>query len=269
MPEYGKSTNAELQALLKERGLPHSGKKAELVARLQEDDKKKESEGAAPSTEVKPKSATAEDEIDWEDDDAPASKTAAPTSEASKKAQESTAKSEPVAKVGQPSAPSVLADVSKEQDDDAPAASDEKPKEKTPVDFSIGLAKTTLDEEIEKRKARAKKFGVESTDPLAEEALKRLERAKKFGETEVPQGLNQALPDRRPKRGRDDGDERGDFKRRGGRGGRFGRGFGRGGNRRQGPSRENEQTNGAGGRSTGLSEKDRAAAEARKARFAN
>ena len=39
MPEYGKKTVAELQEILKGRSLPHTGKKAELVARLNEADK--------------------------------------------------------------------------------------------------------------------------------------------------------------------------------------------------------------------------------------
>jgi SAP domain len=39
MPDYGKKTVAELQEILKGRSLPHTGKKAELVARLNEADK--------------------------------------------------------------------------------------------------------------------------------------------------------------------------------------------------------------------------------------
>ena len=39
MPDYAKMKNAELEALLKQRSLPHTGKKAEMVARLQEADK--------------------------------------------------------------------------------------------------------------------------------------------------------------------------------------------------------------------------------------
>ena len=57
MPEYTKMKNADLESLLKERGLPHTGKKADMVARLEEDDKKKNNE----------------DEIDWDDDAADAS----------------------------------------------------------------------------------------------------------------------------------------------------------------------------------------------------
>jgi SAP domain-containing ribonucleoprotein len=39
MPEYGKKTVAELTEILKGRSLPHTGKKADLVARLNEADK--------------------------------------------------------------------------------------------------------------------------------------------------------------------------------------------------------------------------------------
>src|ERR1700761_3930036 len=69
MPDYSKMKNADLEALLKERGLPHTGKKADMVSRLQEDDKSKV---AAPV------GATNEDEIDW-DDDAPDAPTSRPS----------------------------------------------------------------------------------------------------------------------------------------------------------------------------------------------
>lgn len=39
MPEYSKKTVVELQEILKGRSLPHTGKKADLVARLTEADK--------------------------------------------------------------------------------------------------------------------------------------------------------------------------------------------------------------------------------------
>lgn len=42
MSDYGKKTVAELQEILKGRSLPHTGKKAELVARLNEADKSAE-----------------------------------------------------------------------------------------------------------------------------------------------------------------------------------------------------------------------------------
>ena len=39
--DYSNIKNAELQKLLKSRSLPRSGKKADMVTRLLEDDKKK------------------------------------------------------------------------------------------------------------------------------------------------------------------------------------------------------------------------------------
>ena len=70
MADYAKMKNAELEALLKERNLPHTGKKADLVKRLQDAD--------AASSEPAKKD---EDEIDWDDEQpsapAPASKPAA------------------------------------------------------------------------------------------------------------------------------------------------------------------------------------------------
>lgn len=38
MVDYSKKTNAELQEILKSRSLPHTGRKADLVARLNEAD---------------------------------------------------------------------------------------------------------------------------------------------------------------------------------------------------------------------------------------
>ncbi|KAK5157680.1 hypothetical protein LTR04_005327, partial [Oleoguttula sp. CCFEE 6159] len=141
-----------------------------------------------------------------------------------------------------------------------PAETAEPVKEKTSVDFTSGLANTTLDEEIEKRRARAKKFGMEES---ADDALKALERAKKFGGTgEVPKGLNEALPERKERkrgRGGDDGERGGNKRQSQGRSG--GRPSG-GRDRRPSPRK---------GRSGGpgwMSEADRAKAEARKAKFA-
>jgi SAP domain-containing ribonucleoprotein len=262
MPDYAKMKNAELEALLKQRSLPHTGKKADMVARLQEDDKKESA--------TAPAAAAKEDEIDWDDDAAESGKAAAPAPSTTK----SSTGAPSIATSTAPktaTAPTASTDVTKSAvpptsgtgkpvGSDAATAASNQPEEgsesKPATDFSIGLPETTLDEEIEKRKARAKKFGLQEDNPLADEALQRLARAKKFGETDRPMGLNSALPERREKRRRDGEDHgRHDFKRRG-RGGR--RHMGRGdGDRRQ------DQGNG-----TWMSEKDRAAAEARKARFA-
>src|SRR5687767_13789636 len=78
--EYSKKPHAELIEILKSRSLPHSGKKADLVARLQEADKAEEetkSKTISPTTS-KTESAPAnadvqEDTIDWDDDDVTAS----------------------------------------------------------------------------------------------------------------------------------------------------------------------------------------------------
>ena len=43
MPDYQKKTVAELTEILKSRSLPHTGKKADLVGRLNEADKNAES----------------------------------------------------------------------------------------------------------------------------------------------------------------------------------------------------------------------------------
>jgi SAP domain-containing ribonucleoprotein len=271
MTEYAKMKNDELSALLKERKLPHTGKKAEMVERLQKDDEKASAKPAAG----------AEDEIDWDDDEAaaaPAPATAAPT-EAVIPNEETVERAGGEGQPPNPQAvPNQVADIDPAQTDDltvdAPAegaaagaaevTSEEKKEEPAP-DYSKGLAATNLDEEIEKRKKRALKFGTKFED---DEGLKKLERAKKFGEVGPPKGLDEALPERRQKRIHEGGDDAGSNKRR-----EAGRAGGRGGRRenrnRDGREirRSENKTSGSGG-SGWMSEKDRAAAEARKAKFA-
>ncbi|KAH7078904.1 hypothetical protein BKA63DRAFT_253767 [Paraphoma chrysanthemicola] len=295
MPDYAKMKNADLEALLKERGLPTGGKKADMVDRLTKDDEAK----AAPATTKA--AVNAEDEIDWDDegDDtaAPAAKADAPV----------TSNEETVEKAGgegqaaNPQAvPNQVADIDPAQTDDltvdAPAEEPQPEEKKEPApDYTKGLAATNLEEEIERRKKRAEKFGLKIED---DETLKKLERAKKFGEVGPPKGLDEALPERSRKRGREGGDDAGDNKRRGGgrAGGRGGRGGGRDrrdnrdnrdnrdtrDNRDSRDNRDNrdnrdsrsrvdreprkEQANSNGGGSW-MSEKDRAAADARKAKW--
>lgn len=74
--EYAKKTNAELIEILKSRSLTHTGKKADLVARLEDSDRTAtEAEGksktAAPADNGT-KDDAADDVIDWDDDPAPA-----------------------------------------------------------------------------------------------------------------------------------------------------------------------------------------------------
>lgn len=271
--------NAELEALLKERSLPHTGKKAEMVARLQENDK---------ASQSAPAPAANEDEIDWDDDAAPAAETAppAPAPAAVESAGEG---NNPAAVPNQVPAidPSTTEDLtvaplattdavaSTENEDakpaEAPPVVEEKKEE---VDYSMGLETTDLEAEIAKRKARAEKFGIKEgeEDPDALEAIKKLERAKKFNESDgAIDKLDGALPDRREKRQRVDGDDRGgDYKRRGGRGGNtnFNNGGRRGGDRGPrrdgGGDRRRDDRSGGGG---WMSESDRRAAEARKNRW--
>ncbi|EKG17047.1 DNA-binding SAP [Macrophomina phaseolina MS6] len=267
--------NAELEALLKQRSLPHTGKKAEMVARLQEADKA-DAEKAPADKPADNSAAPPEDEIDWDDDPTDAKPAAAA---ATTEAAATTIKAGGKGPVDNPQAvPNQVADIDPSKTDDlsvkapegegstdAPGA--EKPADTEPVekkDFTSGLKETTLDEELERRRARAKKFGL----PEEDEAAKLLERAKKFGTdpaAAAPRGLNEALPERRPKRGREAEDEgaRGNQKRRG-RGGRFQGRRGGGGERRGNDSAKSN----AGGSGTWMSAEDKARAEARKARFA-
>ncbi|KAF1834460.1 hypothetical protein BDW02DRAFT_330544 [Decorospora gaudefroyi] len=283
MSDYSKMKNDELSALLKERKLPHTGKKAEMVERLQKDDEKSAPKPAAGA------STSAEDEIDWDDegDDADAT---APVPAQDEIVISNEEIIENAGGEGQPpnpqAVPNQVADIDPAQTDDLtvqpPAqgaqegSTDAKPEEKkepTP-DYSIGLAATKLDEEIEKRKKRALKFGTKIED---DEGLKLLERAKKFGEVGPPKGLDEALPERRQKRGREGGDDAASNKRRDG--GRAGNRGGRGGRDRRDnrtrdgrDNRRGENRTGGGGGSSGgnswMSEKDRAAADARRAKFA-
>jgi SAP domain-containing ribonucleoprotein len=266
MPEYTKMKNAELEALLKERNLPHTGKKAEMVARLEEDDKKKNNE----------------DEIDWDDDTADASaapavpppvETAAPTAEETETAVDG---NNPQAVPNQEAAidPSATSDLAVKQPEEGATNGAAEPVEEAPkIDYTSGIAATDIDKELEARRRRMERFNIKADeqDEAALEAQKRLERQKKFGEDAPDTNkLDSALSERRQKRGREGGDERGDFKRGRGRGrGRF-RGGGQrmngddGGGERRGPREERASGGGGGG---WMNQADRDAADKRKARF--
>ncbi|KAF2709571.1 hypothetical protein K504DRAFT_356231, partial [Pleomassaria siparia CBS 279.74] len=236
MPEYAKMKNADLEALLKTRGLPTGGKKADMVDRLTKND---EDSAAAPAPDAsKPEVLHPEDEIDWDDDaedapvETPATTPAAPIAETGIVGQVSNPQAVPnqVAAID----PSTTNDLSVKEpaEEEIKGEGEVKVEEKKepPPDYTKGLAASNLEAEIEKRKARAKKFGLKIED---DEGLKKLERAQKFGETGPPKGLDEALSDRTRKRGRDDNDEGARNKRRGGGGGggeRRGRGN-QGGNR--------------------------------------
>ena len=64
MSDYDKMTVAELKELLKDAGLPVSGKKADLIARLQDG-----SEDSAPAEDIAEEEVSEESDDDYEDED--------------------------------------------------------------------------------------------------------------------------------------------------------------------------------------------------------
>ncbi|ERF69011.1 hypothetical protein EPUS_06698 [Endocarpon pusillum Z07020] len=257
MPEYGKKTVVELTEILKRRSLPHTGKKAELVARLNEADK---TEGAkttdtAPSAATPASESTAEKTVPLagphsteqpvQDGDAPANTT---------------------------NTSSLAPPPATQAEREGSATTDAKLA--TAVDYSMGLNQSSFDDELKKRKARAERFGapVKEVDAEAEKAA---ERAKRFGTDSAADGgvgkLDEALPEereRRGKRGRDGESSLDDPGLKQGRGGKR-RFQGRGGrNDRRGEKPVGVQKSVSKASSTFSSEKDRLAAEARKKKFA-
>ncbi|KAK3674821.1 hypothetical protein LTR78_005165 [Recurvomyces mirabilis] len=298
MTDYVKKKNDDLSALCKDRGLPHGGKKADLVKRLEDYDATHSTSAPAATTTTTTTTSAEDEEIDW--DEEPAAATTAPAADA--------IAAGGIGEVKNPAAvpnqsivedPATTNDLSVTNPDAAATApakeGEEEEAEKVPgKDFTSGLADRTIDEEIEKRKARARKFG------LAEDSdeIRLLERAKKFGVQDaslVPGMLNQALSTQRErgerKRGTGAGgldvplsEESGVRKRGGGagRGGRGGTGGRRDGGANGGAGRERSRTplegrgksggGGGGAKASGngswMTEADKAKAEARKARFA-
>ncbi|KAG0647023.1 hypothetical protein D0Z07_6457 [Hyphodiscus hymeniophilus] len=203
MADYTQLKVPDLKKLLQERGLVISGNKADLIARLQEHDKK-------PGT-----GAAGEDEIDWDEDDnkattAPAAAAVAaggqgqvanPTAVPNQIVDTDPAKTTDLKVIGGEDAPTdadgAIAASGTTQTDVAPEP--EAPKQ----DFTAGIAQSDAEKEAEKRAIRAKRFGITEDD----EAKKLADRAKKFGldsKEAVVKGLDSALPERRPKRGRED-----------------------------------------------------------------
>ncbi|KAL7942939.1 hypothetical protein V8C42DRAFT_330837 [Trichoderma barbatum] len=190
MADYSSLKVPELKKLLAEKKLSQTGNKADLIARLQEDDKKNAT-ASAPKAD-KP-AETKEDEISYSDDE-PAT--------ASKSEKEQAAK--PADKPAKEPAAAAAAPADKDEAEPAEESGDKpaaEPEAKEPApSFAIGLSSTTADEELKKRVERAKRFGTELDDQT-----KRLaERAKRFGvdDKELATGLDSALPERPLKRGR-------------------------------------------------------------------
>ncbi|KAK4082201.1 uncharacterized protein Triagg1_2013 [Trichoderma aggressivum f. europaeum] len=204
MADYTALKVPELKKLLAEKKLPQTGNKADLIARLQEDDKKN---ATASATEADKPVESKEDEINYSDDE-PAAASKPEKEQAAKPAEKPAA---------EPAAAAAPADEDEakpaEESGDKPAAEEAEAKEPAPS-FAIGLSSTTADEELRKRVERAKRFGTE----LDDETKRLAERAKRFGvdDKELATGLDSALPERPLKRGRgrNEGDGNGPGKRR-------------------------------------------------------
>ncbi|GAB7358579.1 hypothetical protein MBLNU230_g2639t1 [Neophaeotheca triangularis] len=218
MSGYAKMKNAELEAMCKERGLTHTGKKADLVKRLDDYD----AAGKTPAASA-PVTTTAanvvDDEIDWDADDdleaakAATSEPAAATIAAGGTGQVANPRAVPNQVAGEHvtgaetiGAPAPVADApdaaeveekvtAKQQTAEEKAAQDAKKE----AEYTSGIQKNTVDMEIEAIEKRATKFG------MTEEAKVRLEalqRVKKFGGEGDLGGINGALNDVREKKGR-------------------------------------------------------------------
>lgn len=249
MADYGKKKNDELMTLCKERSLPHTGKKADLVKRLEDHDANGTSKPAA----------AAEDEIDWDDE---------PAKEATTEQAANAVAAGGVGEVPNPAAvpnQHIAEDPAKTDDltvAAAPATDAAAPEEVKEKDFSSGMMERTIDDEIEKRKARARKFGM----PEDSDEIRQLERSKRFGTTDisaVPGLLNKALSERQDrKRGREGGENDGGIRKQSRGRGKPKPGMGR----RQESDRPKE--NGSGGSGSWMTDQDREKAERRKERFA-
>lgn len=161
--DYNKFKVAELKEMLSTRGLPTSGNKSDLVARLSEADAQKNEPQKA--VDFGDDLLPPEDEIDW---DAGDTKKRSPD-EAANTLTDSAAKPAE-AKPAAPAAPAPVP--APKTSPEAPKPSEETEKPATKVGDAAVLAAI----ELEKRKKRAERFGI----PLNENA-KALERAQRFG----------------------------------------------------------------------------------------
>ncbi|KAK4114878.1 hypothetical protein N656DRAFT_767019 [Canariomyces notabilis] len=298
MADYSSMKVPELKKLLGERGLPHTGNKADLIARLQENDKQQAASNPEPQADSS-KPAAAEDEIDYDDDDLPALNKDKKDATAEKPAADKATPAVPEKKVD---GAATASDEKKPETTATPAAANETDEEAPAATaapaaplFTQNLPPTDAKTEAEKRAARAARFGI---DPESEEA-KKAARAARFGvANDQVAMIDSALPERGPrKRGRGgDGDkdkenkedEAGENARASkrsnhgeGGGGRSGGGRNRqrggGGGRRRGGGRGGGQNQGRGGGQKGNKESkpvtvdpaEKAKMEARAKRFAS
>lgn len=281
--DYPKMLVGELKELCTKRGLSNKGRKEELVQRLSESEKDSKAteaettpaQAAASPAKSKPgpKSTTStatapQGAPDTPKTSKPALAKANDAPKVTEKMPSATDTTSPEPAGAKAPAPPTAAGKETATTPTTTTGSDTKAP---PTDFTTGLASTSAEEELERRKKRMAKFG--PVDTTESDVSKALERQKRFGGSagdaagDDKAGLSRldaALPERR-KRGRG-GEEGTDvaagsledtgLKRRRGGGGR-----GRGGRDKSGSR--------AGGKAAGgVAEADRIAAEKRKARFA-
>lgn len=168
-----------------------------------------------------PSAPTADDEIDWDEDEAKASTESAaaaiaaggqgrvsnPVAVPNQKLDEDPAKTSDLTVVAPENGTQAGGSDAAAATTEAVAMEEAKPEAAPKPDFSRGIEQTDAEKEAEKRAARAKRFGL----PVETEEQKKLERAKKFGADAAVdvKGLDEALPERRAKRGRKQGDQAG------------------------------------------------------------
>ncbi|EEY23308.1 predicted protein [Verticillium alfalfae VaMs.102] len=207
MADYNSMKVPELKKLLQTRSLSVTGNKADLVARLAENDKQNAPTAAEPAAAA-PVAAEANDaEITWsEDEEEPAKpaavKAAAPAPAAAPAAATTETVPAPAAETAT-AAPAVSAEAPATET--AAPAEPEAPKE----NFALNLNATDASEETKKRAERAKRFGITADDSADTEAKKKAERAARFGadSNDIASSLDAALPERRLMRGRGEGDQ--------------------------------------------------------------
>ncbi|MCJ1391203.1 hypothetical protein MMC18_004065 [Xylographa bjoerkii] len=319
-PDYSKHKNAELEQLLRARSLPHTGKKADLIARLVQDDTDKAQPAPTAASAKSSATAVADDEIDWDDDAPGAAKETSAPEPATHPAPEATPPGAGEGRAANPLAVpnqvptnepwaaqdlTVTLPATEDPANASQAADDAAPttyREPTPT-----LPPISVETELTKRLDRARKYNLPAETIF--EAEKALERFKKFGTAPSVEGalagaLDGVLPERAAKkrgrgeegvveeveeekaakrqdsrrgRGRGRSGERNRRGKSGDRGGKSGDRQGKSGERRgksgekRGKSGQRRgksgERNGVKHEKQGVSEKDRLAAEARKARF--
>jgi SAP domain-containing ribonucleoprotein len=182
--DYNKLKVTELKEMLSTRGLPTSGNKSDLVARLSDADTK--ADDPQKAVDFGDDLLPPEDEIDW---DAGDTKKRLPDESANSLTDSAAKPAE--AKPAVPVAPAAAPKTSPE----APPSSETKDEPATSANDAAALAAI----EFEKRKKRAERFGI----PLNDNA-KALERAQRFGVT--PKAPKQQLGGgQRPKNNRGGG----------------------------------------------------------------